>query len=115
MGRRGWGDTFSSCWKELGCCDLSMMLERWEGTPERGLGKRKEPGETRDEGRAAGSLRLSMLMRKEPRAQWGVRGLARRLWHPGASTAALFYKSALRMRLFYRDYYPIFGLCIYFI
>lgn len=71
--------TFSSCWKELGCCDLSIFLEVWAGVPKDcgGLeGERKDFGETIVEGdfkgRAAGSLSLrrSMLVRKEPRAEW---------------------------------------------
>lgn len=73
--------TFSSCWKELGCCDLSMFLEGWEGAPENlgGIGwKRNDRGETRLDavfkGRAAGSLERSMLVRKEPRGSGEVSG-----------------------------------------
>lgn len=62
--------TFSSCWKELGCWALSIVeCEGLTGTG--GFGKRKEVGETRDEGwRIVESLRRSML--KESPAKWRI-------------------------------------------
>lgn len=55
--------TFSSCWKELGCWDLSI-LNGWDETDDfTGLMKRKERGETSVvcKGRPAESLSRSML------------------------------------------------------